>query len=104
MAGDSDPRIPDGTYTTEELTAEDAVAALRARGVEIDEQMAEAIDSEFGDHTYTNGTTASLTVRCSPRIRLLHTYHIGKPVFRHNDKQSDSNAPLTMAFGGADGI
>ena len=51
-AGESDPRLPDGTYTTEELTAEDAVAALRARGVEIEEQMSDAIDSQIGDQTY----------------------------------------------------
>lgn len=48
-----DPRLPDGTYTTEALTVEDAPAALQARGIEIDEAVAGVIDAELGEGTYT---------------------------------------------------
>jgi TRAP-type C4-dicarboxylate transport system substrate-binding protein len=52
VAAESDPRLPEGAYGTAELTAEDAVAALRARGVEVNEELASSINAEFGDQTY----------------------------------------------------
>lgn len=51
-AEESDPRLPEGTYRTAELTRDDAVAAFLARGVDVDEEFVDVINSEIGE-TFT---------------------------------------------------
>jgi len=52
IAEESDPRLPAGAYRTAELTRDDAAAAFRARGVDVDEEFVDVINSEIGD-TFT---------------------------------------------------
>ncbi len=50
---EADPRLPDGTYSTTALTMDDATAAVQARGVEISDDLFEAIESDIGTGTFT---------------------------------------------------